>query len=88
MPKRVKIFTSKWHRKQQHFSHNLLDHSNAFSLSRRIFCREQAYQSLSYVRKGGGVEFSTMPPSGAPWNFDWTKLAHAQLGYGAYNIRP
>ena len=27
-------------------------------------------------------------PSGAPWNFNWTKVAHAQLGYGAYNIRP
>ena len=35
-----------------------------------------------------GGEFSTMPPSRAPSNFDWTKLAHAQLGYGAYNIRP
>ena len=47
-----------------------------------FYCREQAYQSLSYVRKGGGI-FNY-----APLNFDWTKLAHVQLGYGAYNIRP
>ena len=54
-----------------------------------IFCREQAYQSLSLVGKGGGGgDFSTIPPFGAPLQFDWTKLAHAQLGYGAYNIRP
>ena len=32
--------------------------------------------------------FSTIPPFGAPLEFDWTKLAHAQLDYGAYNIRP
>ena len=55
-----------------------------------IFCREQAYQSLSILsgEGGGGVEFSTIPPFGAPLHFDWTKLAHAQLGYGAFNIRP
>ena len=49
------------------------------SLPEPILCEEGG---------GGGGVFSTMPPSGAPWNFDWTKLAHAQLGYGAYNIRP
>ena len=49
-----------------------------------IFCREQAYQSLSLVGGGGGgggCEFSTIPPFGAPLHFDWTKLAHVQLGY-------
>ena len=71
MPKRVKIFTSKWHRKQQH----LLIHpfrslqcirfveKNSFlswtSLPEPILCEER-----------GGVEFSTMPPSGPSWNFD------------------
>ena len=88
MPKRVKIFTSKWHRKQQHlFIHPFRSLQCIRFVEKKFFCREQAYQSLSCVRKGGD-EFSIMPPSGAPWNFDWTKLAHAQLGYGAYNIRP
>ena len=66
MPKRVKIFTSKWHGKQQHLFIHFLDHSNAFGLSRRIFfCREQAYQSLSYVRKGG-MNFQLCPLLGPP----------------------
>ena len=51
-----------------------------------IFCQEQVYQSLSSV--GKGVNFQTIPPFGAPLHIDWTKLAHAQLGFGAYNIRP
>ena len=53
-----------------------------------FFCREQAYQSLSYVRKGGGGWIFNYAPFWGPLEFDWTKLAHAQLGYGAYNIRP
>ena len=52
-----------------------------------FFCREQAYQSPILSWEGGGVEFSTIPPFGVPLHFDWTKLAHAQLGYRAYNIR-
>ena len=34
------------------------------------------------------AKFSTIPPFRAPLHFDWTKLAGAQIGYGAYNIRP
>ena len=67
MPKRVKIFTSKWHRKQQHLlMHPFRSLQCIQFVEKNFFCREQAYQSLSYVRKGGGGEFSTMPPSGSP----------------------
>ena len=39
--------------------------------------------------EGGGVNFQLFPLfAPPPLHFDWTKLAHAQLGYGAYNIRP
>ena len=31
-----------------------------------IFCHEQAYQSLSYVRKGGGLNFQLCPLLGPP----------------------
>ena len=67
-------------------SYILLDHSNAFGLSGgNILSRTSLPEP---ILRGEGGEFSTIPSFGAPLHFDWTKLAHAQLGYGAYNIRP
>ena len=69
-------------------SYILLDHSNAFNLSGGNFFVENKL-TRAYLKWGrGGLDFSTIPPFGAPFHFDWTKLAHAQLGYGAFNIRP
>ena len=69
-------------------SYILLDHSNAFGLSGGNILSRTSLPEPILSGKGGGVEFSTTPSFGAPLHFDWTKLAHAQLGYGAYNIRP
>ena len=70
-------------------SYILLDHSNAFNLSGGNFLsRTNLPEPILSGEGGGGVEFSTIPPLGAPLHFDWTKLAHAKLGYGAFNIRP
>ena len=70
-------------------SYILLDHSNAFGLSGGNFLsRTSLPEPILIGEEGGGGKFSTIPPFGAPLHFDWTKLAHAQLGYGAYNIRP
>ena len=88
MPKRVKMFTSKWHPKQRHFFIHPF-RSNAFGLSGgNILSRTCLPEPILSGEGGGGGEFSTIPSFGAPLHFDWTKLAHAQLGYGAYNIRP
>ena len=41
MPKRVKMLTSKWYRKEKKpFSNTIFDPSNAFGLSRTFFCRK------------------------------------------------
>ena len=71
-------------------SYILLDHCNAFGLSGGNFLTRTSLPEPILSGEGGGVNFqlSTIPPFGAPSHFDWTKLAHAQLGYGAYNIRP
>ena len=70
-------------------SYILLDHSNAFNLSGGNFLsRTSLPEPILSGEGGGGVNFQTIPPFGAPLHFDWTKLAHAQLGYGAFNIRP
>ena len=67
MPKRVKIFTSKWHRKQQHCSYILLDHSNAFGLSRRIFLsRTSLPEPILCEEGGGGLNFQLCPLLGPP----------------------
>ena len=88
MPKRVKIFTSKWHREQQHlFIHPLRSLQCIRFVEKNFFVANKLTRAY-LCKERGGDEFSIMSPSGAPWNFDWTKLAHAQLGYGAYNIRP
>ena len=68
-------------------SYILLDHSNAFGLSGGNILSRTSLQEPILSGEGGG-KFSTIPSFGAPLHFDWTKLAHAQLGYGAYNIRP
>ena len=70
-------------------SYILIDHSNAFGLlGGKFLLRTSLPEPILSVGKGGGGEFSTIPPFGASLHFDWTKLTHAQLGYGAYNIRP
>ena len=68
-------------------SYILLDHSNAFNLLGGNFLSRTSLPEPILSGEGGG-EFSTILPFGAPLHFDWTKLAHAQLGYGAFNIRP
>ena len=69
-------------------SYILLHHSNAFGLSGGNFLSRTSLPEPILSGERGVCEFSTIPPFGAPLQFDWTKLAHAQLGYGAYNIRP
>ena len=70
MPKRVKIFTSKWHRKQQHlFIHPFRSLQCIRFVEKNCFCREQAYQSLSYVRKGGGGWIFNYAPFWGPLEF-------------------
>ena len=81
------MFTSKWHRKQQHFFIHPSRSLQCIRFVEKIFFVVNKL-TRAYLMLGRGDEFSTMTPSGAPWKFDWTKLAHAQLGYGAYNIRP
>ena len=47
MPKRVKFFTLKWHRKQQHlFLHPFRSLQCIRFVEKNLFCREQAYQRL------------------------------------------
>ena len=50
--------------------------------------RRSVVVNSAVYKSGEGGEFSTIPSFGAPLHFDWTKLAYAQLGYWAYNIRP
>ena len=65
MPKRVKMLTYSTDSKKT--SPNiLLDHFNAFGYSRNIF-------SVANNGEGGILDYA---PSGAPWQFDLTKLAH------------
>ena len=66
-------------------SYILLDHSNAFGLSGGNFLSRTSLPE-PILSGEGGDEFSTISPFGGPLHFDWTKLAHAQLGYGAYKI--
>ena len=68
-------------------SYILLGHSNAFGLSGGNFLSRTSLPE-PIISGEGGDEFSAIPHFGTPLHFDWTKLAHAQLGYGAYNIRP
>ena len=59
MPKRVKMFTSKWHRKQRHFF--ILDHSNAFGLSGGNFLSRTSLPEPILSGEGGGVNFQLFP---------------------------
>ena len=68
-------------------SYILLDHSNAFNLSGGNFLSRTSLPEPILSGEGGG-EFFNYSPFWGPLHFDWTKLAHAQLGYGAFNIRP
>ena len=72
-------------------SYILLDHSRAFSLSGGIFFENKLTRAYLKWERGGGVGggwFFNYSPFWGPLHFERTKLAYAQLGYGAYNIRP
>ena len=87
-PKRVEMFTSKWHRKQRHFFiHPFRSLQYIRFVGRKILLLRTSLPEPILSGERGG-EFSTIPPFGTPLHFDRTKLAHAQLGYGAFNIRP
>ena len=68
-------------------SYILLGHSNAFGLSGGNFLSRTSLPEPILSWEGVCVNFQLFPLLG-PLQFDWTILAHAQLGYGAYNIRP
>ena len=87
MQKHVKIFTSKWYWKQQHFFiHPFPSLWCNWFIENKLFVENKL--SRGYHLKWGGGGFWTMPPCGAPEHLVWTKLAYAQLGYGADNKRP
>ena len=65
-------------------SYMLLDHSNAGG---NFSSRTSLPEPILSGEGGGGGEFSTIPPFGAPLHFDWTKLAHAQLGFMVFGYR-
>ena len=69
-------------------SYILLHHSNAFNLSGGNFLSRTSLPEPILSGGRGVCEFFNYSPFWAPLHFDWTKLAHAQLGYGAFNIRP
>ena len=58
-------------------SYILSDHSNAFNLSGANFFVENKL-TRAYLKwgKGGGLNFSTIPPFGAPLHFDWNWHMH------------
>ena len=85
--KRVKCLLRNGTQSNDTSSYILSDNSNAFGLSGGIFLSRTSLPE-PILSGEGGVEFSTFPPFEAPLHFDMTKLADAQLGYGAYNIRP
>ena len=54
-------------------SYILLDHSNAFNLSEGNFLSRTSLPEPILSGEGGVcVNFSTIPPFGAPLHFDWT----------------
>ena len=86
MPKRVKMYTFKWHRKQRHFFiHPFKSLQCIWFVGRNFFSKTSLPEPI-WIGEGGGWIFNYSPFWG-PLHFDSTKLAHAQLGYGAYNIR-
>ena len=80
MPKRVKMFTSKWHRKQQHFFiHPFRYLQCIWFVGRKFFVENKL--TRAYLKWGRGGWIFNYFPFWGPLHFDWTKLAHAQLGY-------
>ena len=76
--KRVKMFTSKCHRKQQHFFIRPFRSLQYIRfVGRKFFVKNKLTTAYLKWERGGGCEFSTISPFGAPLHFDWTKLAHA-----------
>ena len=88
MPKRVKMFISKWHRKQRHLLIHRFRSPQCLGFVGRICLSRTSLQQP--ILSEEGAEFSALSLLGplAFWLHAWTKLALAQLGYGAYNIRP
>ena len=68
MPKRVKMLTSKLHRKTENFfTHHFRSLKYIRFVENNCFSREQW---------GRGINFRLFSLLGAPGQFDWTKLAH------------
>ena len=65
MPKRVKMFTSKWHQKQQHFFIHPFRSLQCIRFVEKNFLSRTSLPEPILCGEGGG-EFSTMPPSLAP----------------------
>ena len=64
MPKRVKMFTSKWHRKQRHFFvHPFRSLQCIWFVGRELFVDNKL--TRAYLKWGRGG-FSTIPPFGVP----------------------
>ena len=63
MPKRVKMFTSKWHRKQQHFFiHPFRSLQCIWFLGRKFFVENKLTKAyLKWGRGGGGLNFQLFP---------------------------
>ena len=66
MPKRVKIFTSKWHRKQQHlFIHPFRSLQCIRFVEKNFFVANKLTEPILYEE--GGVNFQLCPLLGPPW---------------------
>ena len=68
MPKRVKIFTSKWHREQQHlFIHPLRSLQCIRFVEKNFFVANKLTRAyLCKERGGGGMNFQLCPLLGPP----------------------
>ena len=62
MPKRVKMFTSKWHRKQRHFFiHPFTSLQCIWFVGRKFFVENKLTRAYLKWRRGGGVNFQLFP---------------------------
>ena len=81
MPKRVKMLTSKWHRKEENFlAHQFKSLKCIRFVEKTFFCCEQ------WGRGGGNFRLSPlMGPQGILTGPNWH---NAQLDHAFYKIRP
>ena len=67
MPKRVKMFTSKWHRKQRHFFiHPFRSLQCIWFVGRNCFVENTLTRAYLKWGRGGGVNFQLFPLFGPP----------------------